>query len=239
MKKLVLSLSLLLVGGAFSAQQIDINSIFMTEAGVQDPSLALDPAELESEAQVTLWFNFTNNLNDTIQPNDSLSFGWEVDGVSQGNLTQATRTNPVDIGGSVNSFLQTTYTLPEEGTFEICVWPLYNPYNPNTDPNTGRTCQTFEIEEEEEDPNSVAERVTESMKLYAGQNEVVIETGQAEGLTHMTVFDLTGKMVFNRNLQLSTQNIERVNVSTLKTGMYIVRLSQNNSVIKTRKVILR
>lgn len=238
MKKLVLSLSLLFVGGAFSAQQIDINTIFMTEAGVQDPSMALNPTELESEADVTLWFNFTNNLNDTIQPNDSLSFGWEIDGTSQGSLTQATRNNAVDIGGSVNSFLQTTYTLPADGSFEICVWPLFNPYDPNTDPNTGRTCQTFEIEEEEE-PNSVTERVEESMKLYTAQNQVVIETGQAEGLTHMTVFDLTGKMVFNRNLQLSTQNVERINVSTLKTGMYIVRLSQNNSVIKTEKVILR
>ncbi len=238
MKKLVLSLSLLFVGGAFSAQQIDINTIFMTEAGVQDPSMALNPTELESEADVTLWFNFTNNLNDTIQPNDSLSFGWEIDGTSQGSLTQATRNNAVDIGGSVNSFLQTTYTLPADGSFEICVWPLFNPYDPNTDPNTGRTCQTFEIEEEEE-PNSVTERVEESMKLYTAQNQVVIETGQAEGLTHMTVFDLTGKMVFNRNLQLSTQNVERINVSTLKTGMYIVRLSQYNSVIKTEKVILR
>lgn len=239
MKKLVLSLSLLVFAGAFNAQQIDIDAIFMTEAGVQDPAQALNPNELESESDVTLWFRFTNNLNNQIETEDSLTFGWEIDGNSQGNLTQASRNNALAVGESVNAFLQTTYTLPEEGTFEICVWPLYNPYDANTDPNVGRTCQTFEIEEEEEDPNSVAERVEESMKLYAGQNEVVIETGQAEGLTHMTVFDLTGKMVFNRNLQLSTQNVERVNVSMLNAGMYIVRLSQNNAVIKTEKVIMR
>lgn len=211
----------------------------MTEAGVQDPAQALNPNELESESDVTLWFRFTNNLNNQIETEDSLTFGWEIDGNSQGNLIQASRNNELAVGASVNAFLQTTYTLPEEGSLEICVWPLYNPYDANTDSNVGRTCQTFEIEEKEEDPNSVAERVEESMKLYAGQNEVVIETGQAEGLTHMTVFDLTGKMVFNRNLQLSTQNVERVNVSMLNAGMYIVRLSQNNAVIKTEKVIMR
>ncbi len=239
MKKLVLSLSFIAFAFGVTAQ-IDVNTVFMTEAGVQDAAQQLTPNELESEAQVTLWFNFTNNLNDELLPNDSITFGWEIDGVSQGTLIQASRNNPVPIGSSVNSFLQQTYTLPEEGTFEICVWPLYNPYDPNTDENTGRACQTFEIEEEEdEDPNSIAEHIAKSMKLYAGQNEVVIESGEAEGLTHVAIFDLSGKMVFNRNIQLSSQSIERVNVNMLNAGMYIVRLSQGNNVLKANKVVLR
>lgn len=215
------------------SQNIAITDIFFTPIGGQ-PADRIHPDSLNPGDTLTLWFIATNNLNDDLLANDSITFGWSVDGQDRGTLIQSQRSQTWATGSSVNSFLTNSYVLPASGNFEICTWPLYNPYTPNTDPTAFRYCGDFSIKSAP--PVNVANIQNNEMQVFSNNGKIFIENG--EGLVNIQIFDITGKIVDQNQQNLNIGNISTIDLSHLKSGIYIFRALADNQLIKTQKLVL-
>ncbi len=75
----------------------------------------------------------------------------------------------------------------------------------------------------------------QQVSLYPSivKNELCIEHKQTNSL-HLKLIDINGKLIFERNI---INNKEKVDLSELKSGSYIVQLFENDKLIQTEKII--
>jgi hypothetical protein len=217
MKKLLFVCALLFTGSTVLAQNITVTDVYFTDQS----SSRINDNELQPGDTVILWFSFDNDLDTALATGDSLTFGWSISGVDQGTLIMSSLNQDIAIGGTVNAFLRTQYLMPDSGSFEICAWPLYNPYRPNTDPMTGRFCNgNFEVELP--GPPSLIDELSAQY-----QSEVRIENGalnfSSNGNTQVSIYDLQGRLVVN-----TTTSNGYVHLPEIGQGTFIIRLMDQN-----------
>ncbi len=224
MKKILFLSFFIIAASSLSAQNnIDVTDIYFTNQNSQ----RIENDELMPGDTVILWFSWDNNLDSTLQMGDSLTFGWSIDGQDQGGLILSNLNQTVAPGGSVNAFLRTQYMLPTSGDFDICCWPMYNPYNPNSDPTVGRFCnEAFEIEEP--GPPALIDELQAaySSSVYVNNGALTFESN---GLTSVNIFDLQGRLVLDANTAEGS-----ILFPELGNGTFIVRLVDGDGVRSTK-----
>lgn len=225
MKK-ILFLSILVFASSsiFAQGNIDVTNVYFTDQNSQ----TIENDELTPGDTVILWFSWDNNLTSALQIGDSLTFGWSIDGVDQGGLILSSLNQTVAVGGSVNAFLRTQYMLPTSGDFTICCWPMYNPYNPNTDPQVGRFCNEDFVIEVPGPPALIDElQAAYSSAIHMNNGTLMFESN---GFTQVSIYDLQGRVVLNSN----TSN-GMLRLPEMQHGTYVVRLMDAEG-IRTSKV---
>jgi len=77
----------------------------------------------------------------------------------------------------------------------------------------------------------------DQLTIYTNQTQkTIIINGELKQKSNFTLFDIQGRQVLNKALDTNT-NTQRVDVSNLHTGVYIVHI-KNVSGIKTKKIII-
>lgn len=224
MKTFLFSLALLIGVGA-NAQYLDVTDIFFTAKG-QSFNNPLPDTDLNPGDTVTLWFVFTNNLGggQDLKKGDSLTFGWSIGGQNQGNLIMSSLGNNLANGSTLNAYLRNNYVLPNVPgqQFEICTWPLYNPYAANTDPTKGKHCTTFSIKKNN---TSVQLVNSDNQSNFYLVNRSLNYNFNSEDNT-IEIYDLTGHLVQTNQVGYSGA-IELNN--EINSGVYIVKAANSIS----------
>ncbi|NRA93487.1 MAG: T9SS type A sorting domain-containing protein, partial [Psychroserpens sp.] len=85
---------------------------------------------------------------------------------------------------------------------------------------------------------STIENSLESLSIYAlQQSREIVVSGQLNGPTELVLFDIQGRIVLTTTLNDSSLE-NRVNVSDLSSGVYVVNLP-NKDQKKTHKIIIK
>lgn len=75
------------------------------------------------------------------------------------------------------------------------------------------------------------------LSIYTKQKSIVIK-GQIEEGTKATLFDIHGKIIKKKNLEIG--NLEQeINVAALSTGIYILQLKNKENLKKIKKIVIR
>ena len=83
-------------------------------------------------------------------------------------------------------------------------------------------------------PLGVNDNSIRSFKVYPNPANDVVYIGGTEGMANITMFDVQGRVV----KQVSTQS-NTVQVSDLPSGMYMIRIENNETVANTRISVTR
>ena len=111
----------------------------------------------------------------------------------------------------------------------------YAPINPNNTYGTGGTLRIDDVVFTSGNIVSVNENQLNNFSIYpnpATEGRIVIQT-QSAGSLEVTVFDVLGKSVLHQKLANHT-----LDVSSLKSGIYMVQISSNNGTA-TKKLIVK
>ncbi len=223
MKKIYSICAAVLFAGAINAQQLDVIDLLFSEPGGNFQSPMNDTA-LEKGDTARLWFIVTNNLSGMqgLTMGDSLTFGWSVDGNNRGNLIMNNLSANISNGSNLNAYLTNSFLVPNTaGTnFEVCTWPLYNPYQPNTDPMVGRHCTTFKTKSETTggggggggtggggtgggDTNATSINLIDIHGLsnfYVNDRSIEFKFASSHVSNSIELIDLTGKVILSENV---------------------------------------
>ena len=85
---------------------------------------------------------------------------------------------------------------------------------------------------------SIKDSQFNDLQIYAtAKPKEIVVNGVLNGKTEANVYDIQGRKVLSKNLNYSSTS-NTINVSMLSTGIYIVKVSNNNQV-KTQKVVIK
>jgi len=233
MKRLYTLLLAAIISGGLSAQQLDVVDLLFSEPGGSFQSPMNDTA-LEKGDTARLWFIVTNNLsnNQDLMQGDSLTFGWSVDGNNRGNLIMASLGNNISNGSNLNAYLTNSFVIvsTEDTEFEVCTWPLHNPYQANTDPMVGRHCTKFKTKNETPTGGGGGgETSVELMSSDGVSNFFVIDRSinfqfsSSHISNNIELIDLTGKVILSENVAKKEGNVSIS--SQVAPGFYLLRAS--------------
>ncbi len=236
MKKLYTFILASVFAGGINAQQLDVIDLLFSEPGgsFQNP---MNDTALTKGDTARLWFIVTNNLSNSqaLNAGDSLTFGWSVDGNNRGNLIMSNLTNNIANGSNLNAYLTNSFIIASTANteFEVCTWPLYNPYQPNTDPMVGRHCTKFKTKNETTGGGNNGggnNGGTTSINLvnvqgvsnfYINNRTISYAFNSVHVSNNIELIDLTGKVVFNEPAERKTGEIELS--SDVAPGVYLLK----------------
>jgi hypothetical protein len=75
------------------------------------------------------------------------------------------------------------------------------------------------------------------MKVYTNQGELHLNVLDLKGLANLTLFDLGGRVYSQGALNFDSSGQSTFNVSTLKGGMYIVKIQQGSTSFSTKFIL--
>ncbi len=127
-----------------------------------------------------------------------------------------------------------TIAIPENATLGLTRMRVAMKYVGNSSANVG-SCEVFQEGETEDYCVTIVESTLSTTSVLNELNKVQVYPNPSEGLVYVKlpegttnelfvfrVFDVSGKMVFERNM---TQSVNSVSLDLLETGMYIYSLS--------------
>ena len=247
MKKLLLSiLSVFSLGLCSFAQtgDIDITEVYFSNAGSTSARINSDSVPINR--QVFIIATFQHNINNTtIQANDSLSFGYSVDGTKIGETGKEVG-QQLTTGNQLPVIIDAFYMTPAtpKANVEMCVWSLYNPYNPQTTDNNGtelcRSTFTF-FDPNANPPGSVGE-VDEFKSIsafYAKESvQVMMDDAIAGKSFDAQIIDLTGQIVLNEKIEINRGGnvFHSISFGDHPQGIYLLKVS-SDSYSKTIKFV--
>jgi hypothetical protein len=79
--------------------------------------------------------------------------------------------------------------------------------------------------------------LTTKMKVYTNQGELHLNVLDLKGLANLTLFDLGGRVYSQGALNFDSSGQSTFNVSTLKGGMYIVKIQQGSTSFSTKFIL--
>lgn len=213
-----------------NAQYLNITDFYFTHApnGTALPDTGLMPG-----ADLNFQFEFVNNLanGQDIQPGDKISFAWHTTGSSIVD-TLGTHSWPALLanGQSASLYAHSNVTLPADSCFswEVCLWPLYNPYSPNFDPQKGRHCVTFKTTGCKTNTTTHLTLLDNDQmsNFYVADRLLHFKFPNNEGTNKVELFNLSGKKIFSKTV--SEQGL--VNISDeISNGIFILKASDGNS----------
>lgn len=239
MKKHLLLIAFAFISVTLHAQYLNITDFYFTYApnGTALPDTGLMPG-----ADLNFQFEFVNNLanGQDIQSGDKISFAWHTTGSSiVDTLGTHSWPAPLPNGQSASLYAHSNVTLPADSCFswEVCLWPLYNPYSPNIDPQKGRHCVTFKTTGCKTGTTShLAPTVNEQMSnFYVADRSLHFKFPNNEGTNKVELFNLAGKKVFSK--YVSDQGVVNI-LDGIPGGIFILKASDGNSEV-TKKVFIR
>lgn len=125
-------------------------------------------------------------------------------------------------------------TGPDGSTFTIGNWS-FSGINATDGCTTNATCASIYPIGTYSAPLSIDENSINNFKIYPNPTSLgyVNINSSTNSPFQVGVFDILGKQVLNQTVSNS-----RLNVSTLKSGIYIMKISQNNAVV-TKKLVIK
>lgn len=238
MKKIFILISSALFSLTLSAQYLNVTDVYF----VDDPSAsASSDTGLTTGSQMILKFDFRNNLSggQALNPGDSVTFGWSALGVRIGTLGTRSWPSPMANGLSAKLYSHEHIPLPRDSCFswEVCVWPLFNPYAPNTDSLKGRHCTTFRTNGcKGAQPTFIElKKDDNSSNFYVVNHILHFEFPIGSDNNNLELFNLAGVKVMSE--QVSTQGTVDVS-SNIKSGVYILKASNQESEV-IQKVFIK
>lgn len=183
---------------------------------------AIDSAKVE----IT---NFTNNPFAVGFPiryqfnlgDSSVIFNAVTPGIAANGTTTRVLTNPIAFDG-----------LPTvAGSYEICASTLVtNDATANNNSNCG-TASEFNFVS----PAGISETaIEEKYTIIQSQNNLTI-TQNEKHFNKLEIISITGQIVAEKSLKLTTQ----INLDNYNSGVYLVKLSGENNVTATQKIVLQ
>ncbi|WP_417610193.1 T9SS type A sorting domain-containing protein [Owenweeksia hongkongensis] len=237
MKKLVTLLSIIIFSFGLQAQYLNVTDIYFANAPNDVP---LPDTGLIAGASVVLHFKFTNNLSgqQDINPGDKISFGWHTVGSSVVD-TLGTMSWPALLpnGQSATLYAHHNTTLPSDPCFswEVCMWPVHNPYAPNTDPTKGRHCTLFKTTGCTGLSSAELASHINGNNFYVANQSVHYQFPEGSKNNRIELYDLAGKRVLSENV--SDQGLINMYGDKI-SGVYVLRAINSESEI-TKKVYIK
>lgn len=236
MKKLLLiNLIALFMAGYSFAQDVDITEVYLANGGSSSLKIQSDSAEINTNKFILA--AFYNNLTSDLTATDSVSFGYSVEGTKLGEIGRITG-RPVARGNSFTFIVDDNYAIgaTTKTNVEICVWSLYNPYNPQTTDNNGtELCRSsFTFYDPTVQPSSIQMEEEKELKMGAFYNKgnlFVTMSGTSEGQVYdLQVIDLTGQVVLKDQFRINrSQGVyESFDFGAQPHGVYLVNLKSED-----------
>lgn len=224
-------------------QFVGIDEYHFVEQGGSLPDDEIVFDSIPTDSTVDVHISVQNNLGQGLNQGDSITFLINMPGtddtiqVIEGGELQS----DLPDNGMATAVIAGISTLPEEDAIDVCAYPVNSDAQGVPIFTLGYVCEpsVFLDIEDEGGSTGIAQRTAESVKMYSGHDELVVETGEVSGQTNVTLFDLTGKQVYNRKANLMKNNTERFTLNELSTGMYVVQLTQSGELIKSDKVVFK
>lgn len=237
MKKIYSLCAAVLIVGAVNAQNLNVTNLLFSAPG-GSVTAPLNDTALEKGATARLWFIVENKLSgmQDLMMGDSLTFGWSIDGNDQGNLIMSSLNGTIANGSSMNAYLTNNFILPSthNTNIEVCTWPLYNPYAPNTNPMTGRFCKTFKTKNETTggggggggggDTNATVVNLINpegGSNFYVQNRSIEYNFNSIHSSNSIELIDLTGKSILSENVAQKTGSVSVSN--EIAPGFYLLR----------------
>ncbi|MGB0390687.1 MAG: T9SS type A sorting domain-containing protein [Salibacteraceae bacterium] len=230
MKALFIFFSIIISIGV-NAQYLNVTDVYFTD----DPSTnGLPDDSLTPGQRLIVKFNFTNNLSgqQDLNVGDSITFGWSVLGTRIGTLGTRHWPNQMANGMSAKLYSHEDIPMPSDScfSFEVCVWPLYNPYAPNTDSTKGGHCTTFKTLGCTGSGTTDIILISEDNKsnFYVSSRSLYYQFPTGSEGNRIELYNLTGKKVFSETVQ--DQGLVDLK-HEINNGIYIMKASNNESEI--------
>ncbi len=237
MKKLFTLLSIAIFSFGLQAQYLNVTDIYFANAPNDVP---LSDTGLTPGASVVLHFKFTNNLSNQqdVNPGDKISFGWHTVGSTVVD-TLGTMSWPALLpnGQSATLYAHHNTTLPQDPCFswEVCMWPVHNPYAPNTDPSKGRHCTKFKTTGcTGLSADELLSNIIES-NFYIASHSVYYQFPDGSKNNRIELYDLVGNRVLSE--KVSVQGLIKIYDEKI-SGVYILRAINSESEI-IKKVFIQ
>lgn len=239
MKKLYILLSITIISFGLSAQYLNVTDVYFAN---NPNDMALPDTGLIPGAQLVLHFKFTNNLSNqqSLNSGDTVSFGWRTTGTSVID-TLGTRNWPAVLpnGQSATLYAHHMTSIPSDTcfTWEVCIWPLFNPYAPNLDPTIGVHCTTFKTAGcTSSSPNSIALINDKNVSnFYVVNNSLHYQFPENSKGNRIELFNILGNKVLSENV--STQGLLNM-YSEISSGIYILKAS-NSEFEVVQKILIQ
>lgn len=240
MKKLLLfTLSIGLATLGFAQTNVSVDSF-------------LDPAGTvlvgDSGPENTIRINMTNNAGKDYlaTENNTVSFSVTVDGVVLADPTGGNWIRPMTfdfLNGATEEFIlaQTWVASQTPGNYEICVTIEMileggNSPQSNTDANK-QLCQSFDFA----NPTGINNLNSASISNVTTSGDIMnVFIKNASSQIQINVLDVTGRIVKTTTPVIGGQDFnERINISDLTSGVYIVTIQNDNGILSTQKVFVQ
>jgi len=242
-KLLLLNLIALFIGGVSMAQDLDITQVFFSNSGSTAGNIQSDSLQINTNAFLIAVYQ--NNLagNQALVTSDSISFGYSVDGTKIGETGRlAGRT--LNSGGQVPFIVDENYAIgaTEKQNVEVCVWSLYNPYNPQTtDNNISELCRsTFTFFEPVNTTGLRGVQAVGDVSAFYAKNSIQLLMSDAHVNKKLSVqvIDLTGQIVLEQNIDIRNNGdvYESIPFGEQPHGIYLINVN-SDSFSKTVKFV--
>ncbi len=228
MKTLFTLLSAAIFSFALQGQHLDVTDVYFAN-GPGDIPLA--DTGLTPGASVVIHFKFTNNLlnQQGLNPGDKISFGWQTVGSSViDTLGTMSWPAPMANGQSATLYAHHNTTLPLDPcfTWQVCIWPAYNPYAPNADPTKGVHCTTFKTTGCGGLSTIDLSSDLNKRNFYTANNSVYYQFPSESKNNTIELYSLTGERVLFKNV--ANQGLVTIDGEN-PSGVYILKASNSQS----------
>ena len=239
MKRIFILLLIAIISLEGYTQYLNVTDVYFTRdpSGPALPDTGLTPGE-----QLILKFDFKNNLGPgiSLNPGDSVTFGWSVLGTTIGFLGTKHWPNHMAPGLSAKLYSHSTIPMPSDSCFswEVCVWPMFNPYAPNTDSTKGNHCTTFKTS----GCKTIVKPTFISLKnddntsnFYVVNHSLFFEFPTENDDNRIELFNLAGEKVLSK--RVSAHGMIHV-YEEIVSGVYIMKAANNESQV-IQKVFIK
>lgn len=233
MKKHLLLASAFLFGFsvANSQEEIDIQSIDAATGGSQ--TLIVDSVKENTSALLLMGvFNSFSNGSD-VDPGDTLTFSWKVDGAAQTENVVEVSTTIMNLQNAYIVF-QPTFSVGAEGTRTICATNTYNSVYGDVSGIASEVCDDILVYKEDTGGSGgnsirlIESELTAANAFFSHEKLFIsMESTQGEMLVDVQVMDLTGQIVLNEEMNVSGGGIQHwfFDFGSQAEGVYLVNLT--------------
>ena len=224
MKKIyTLFIALLAFNMAFA--QIDLMAY-----GIQKPDTNNEISNTYNDSLILL----LANVGDTINGMDSLVLNITINNLGLNPIVFPSSPSTVlppmyALALALTGLDLSTFNITDGSDFDICYTISYG-----ADANTANNsyCHTY-TEEADAPPAAIWDVNASNLNFYVYENSIIMSNNN---ITNIEVMNNNGQLVFKK----TQNNDEKVDLSHLETGLYIIRVSnESGSLANTQKVILQ
>jgi hypothetical protein len=232
-KRLLFLLSLIVINVAIARSQ----SLITTPSD----TIVLDTTYASCQTETTLTFNVLNNTTDTLLMNwrivyNTFPHGWTLAYCYLGTCLSSgfmNHTFQYKLNPSVTSLMQlevTPVSGSSTGYFQVLTWVTGDSINTAKYLNYKVSINACTVS------TGITEAPTTQVSFYPNPVRNQLKLTLSQNLTNgqIDIYDLIGSRVYSQPIN-NRETIKDFDLTTLETGIYVARISDNGKILATRK----